>query len=74
MCTTHAEVDVISKSYQKGDTVVVIRAQRNRLLNSKPCLSCQAFLRYSNIHRVIYSNKNGTFSTMKPFNIEEHND
>jgi len=63
---THAEVDAIIRSKRvSGDTIIVVRISKNkRLLNSKPCLSCQAIMKHFNIKKVYHSNAKGTLSRM----------
>jgi len=70
MKDTHAEVDAITRRDRKrngpkGDTIIVIRFYKGRLLNSKPCYSCQAFMRFKGIKKVIYSDKNGKLAILK---------
>jgi deoxycytidylate deaminase len=70
MRNTHAEVDCIirrdrKKDGPKGDTIIVVRIQGDRLLNSKPCYSCQSFMRARKIKKVIHTDKNGNFQTMR---------
>jgi deoxycytidylate deaminase len=64
---THAEVDAIIRSNrQKTDTILVIRINnKKKLMNSKPCLSCQAILKHFGIKKAYYSDKNGEINILK---------
>ena len=64
--STHAEVAAIIKSnYDVSTTMIVVRMKRGRLMNSKPCLSCQAICRYFGVRKIVYSNEYGLFEVMK---------
>ena len=64
---THAEVDaLIHSNRQPADSILVVRIHKSgRLMNSRPCLSCQAILRHFGINKVYYSDKKGEISIMR---------
>lgn len=64
----HAEVDAILKAglnqkKSRGSTCFVYGESRaGNLLNSKPCRRCMIILNHFGIKRIIYSNKDGSFT------------
>lgn len=59
--TFHAEHDVINKTKNnlRNSTIIVIRWNGTRLMNSKPCCRCCALMKTYKIKNVIYSDENG---------------
>lgn len=64
---THAEVDALIKSNRESaDSILVVRVHKSgRLMNSFPCLSCQAILKHFGIRKVYYSDKKGKISFIR---------
>jgi len=67
--TVHAELAAIlnvPRSQTEGGDVYVVRVgQREDLRNSKPCLMCQAAVKFVGVKRVFYSAEDGNFEVLK---------
>ena len=65
--STHAECDVILKSKNEGNILIVVRVRRQdgKFTMAKPCKKCMSFIKDSGIKKIWFTNWNGELEFLK---------